>query len=62
MLRKQRFDRLKELKFILDEMDYPVYQKEFDGKQSLLGNTHTKATGAMDYRYGNLCRHDRNCG
>ena len=33
MLRKQRFDRLKELKFISDEMDYPVYQKEFDGKR-----------------------------
>ena len=33
MVRKQRFDRLKELKFISDEMDYPVYQKEFGGKR-----------------------------
>ncbi|MBS5410218.1 MAG: arylsulfatase [Bacteroides thetaiotaomicron] len=33
VLRKQRFDRLKELKFISDEMDYPVYQKEFGGKR-----------------------------
>lgn len=31
VLRKQRFDRLKELKFISDEMDYPVYQKNLAG-------------------------------
>lgn len=62
VLRKQRFDRLKELKFISDEMDYPVYQKEFGRETSLLGNAYPKATGTVDYRYGNLCRHDRNCG
>ena len=62
MLRKQRFDRLKELKFISDEMDYPVYQKNLTENVPLGKHSHTKATGAMDYRYGNLCRHDRNCG
>ena len=33
VLRKQRFDKLKELKFISADMDYPVFQKEFDGKR-----------------------------
>lgn len=33
VLRKQRFDKLKKLKFIPKEMEYPIFQKEFDGKR-----------------------------
>lgn len=40
MLRKQRFDRLKELKFILDEMDYPVYQKNLTENVPLGKHSH----------------------
>lgn len=33
VLRRQRFDRLKELKFIPGEMEYPIFQKEFNGER-----------------------------
>lgn len=33
VLRKQRFDRLKEMGFIPEDMELPVYQREFEGKR-----------------------------